>query len=87
MIGIMQNIFILYRQSVLDAQDIKPAMVFALGILRKLGAMQIGSRRCVSENADNTGRFNRSTQHTRLKHLKVGGGENGSNGASWFFGF
>ena len=38
-IGIMQNIFILYRQSVLDAQDIKPAMVFALGILRKLGAI------------------------------------------------
>ena len=37
-IGIMQRIFILYRQSVVDARDLEPAMVFALGILRRPGA-------------------------------------------------
>ena len=37
-IGIMQRIFILYRQSVVDARDLETAVVFALGILRRPGA-------------------------------------------------
>ena len=36
----------------------------------------IGESSCVFASADNQGRFNGSTQHTRFKHLKVGGNGN-----------
>ncbi len=37
-VSAMQRVFILYRQSVVDAHDIEPAMVLALGMLRRPGA-------------------------------------------------